>query len=614
MINELMKVAKVLEGKGVINFGNDDNLVGLPKNQAYRVWLLDDGHISRIDSILDDEKKKLKFYDKDNHNRFPMVKLVPNKKGAEDKLKKFQKTSLKLTKELGFKEEETLGILANAIAKIKPEIFLSEFLGKTENAKAEECSLFFDVENYHDYPMGNSKTFKRLNDLVCQANVCASTKELDAYGNDSAGSKENHKPLKIGPWGRVKLYSANEDVPELTKYGCKSIGNFIIGKKSRLIAENVLKWLTKDDNEKNTRRGKTFDFFGKELLIAYPENIEMSDLGFVASFYGENEIMKGKVEENFEERTKKIFEAIKGFSHDAKNDKIQTFVVSNSSQGGILMVNYSKTASVKELEEKAKEWEKGIQNLPKLNLYRWDKQLGKSVLVEKFSVFPMSFSKLANRCFNSSGESKKSLEHFKPFEGLKLFFANQNDKDVKNMFIGFFGNMKGLLGRLCLQCASKERDFKAIEAGVEILPLLGIFLSKLGERKDDYMSESAFLLGKFLRRADELHRIYCTQVRDDEHPNGYCGGRALVAMQGNPQRAMASLVQRLSPYVNWARSYHGENKGLAHWALKNFEDVSNQLHERGIPDKLNDVEKAEMFLGYLAFLDKKEEEKENENV
>ena len=134
------------------------------------------------------------------------------------------------------------------------------------------------------------------------------------------------------------------------------------------------------------------------------------------------------------------------------------------------------------------------------------------------------------------------------------------------------------------------------------------------------MNETAFLLGRFLRLADEVHRLYCEIVRDGNHPSEYCGGAALSTMQANPVATLEQLTQRLMPYVKWARAFHGKEKGgLVHSKLNQWGEIADALHEKGIPERLDLVGRVEVLLGYLAMSRKdndlsNKDNKENANV
>jgi len=138
--------------------------------------------------------------------------------------------------------------------------------------------------------------------------------------------------------------------------------------------------------------------------------------------------------------------------------------------------------------------------------------------------------------------------------------------------------------------------------------ILGLLLFKSGKRKDEYMNESAFLLGRCLRVADELHRLYCEVVRKKELPPELCGSSLLVGMMESPGMTLSQLAMRAAPYVKWARggSEKGDKGGLVWFWLKQWEGVAEPLLEKGWPKRLTPDERAQVFLGYLSAFQKKE--------
>ena len=123
------------------------------------------------------------------------------------------------------------------------------------------------------------------------------------------------------------------------------------------------------------------------------------------------------------------------------------------------------------------------------------------------------------------------------------------------------------------------------------------------------MSKTAFKLGQFLRIADELHRLYCEKERKDgKCPPELCGSALLTAMQENPIATLAQLGRRCAPYVKWARSRQGDKEyaGLAHYWLRMWEPLADYLANSELPAVLDVPSRAEVFLGYLASLPKKE--------
>ncbi len=124
------------------------------------------------------------------------------------------------------------------------------------------------------------------------------------------------------------------------------------------------------------------------------------------------------------------------------------------------------------------------------------------------------------------------------------------------------------------------------------------------------MNESAFMLGRFLRVADEIHRLYCEVVRKKEIPPELCGSSMLAATLENPTQALAQLGMRSAPYLKWARAYHNDEKGgLVHYWLHQFAPIADALHETNWPARPSPEERAQIFLGYLSSFPKSETSK-----
>lgn len=120
------------------------------------------------------------------------------------------------------------------------------------------------------------------------------------------------------------------------------------------------------------------------------------------------------------------------------------------------------------------------------------------------------------------------------------------------------------------------------------------------------MKESAFLLGRFLRVADEIHRLYCEVVRKNDLPPELCGSSMLVGMMESPGMTLSQLAMRSSPYVKWARAYHNDEKGgLVHYWMQQWAEIADPLLEQGWPKRLNAEERAKLFLGYLSSFPKR---------
>lgn len=131
------------------------------------------------------------------------------------------------------------------------------------------------------------------------------------------------------------------------------------------------------------------------------------------------------------------------------------------------------------------------------------------------------------------------------------------------------------------------------------------------------MKESAFLLGRFLRVADEIHRMYCEVVRKKELPPELCGSSILVSMMESPGLALDQLAMRSAPYVKWAGSYRyqqeekkneSEKKNIraVRFWWRHWSEVTDQLYAKQWPKRLRPEERAQVFLGFLSSFPKRE--------
>ena len=137
-------------------------------------------------------------------------------------------------------------------------------------------------------------------------------------------------------------------------------------------------------------------------------------------------------------------------------------------------------------------------------------------------------------------------------------------------------------------------------AALTAITTLAILLFKTGHRKENFMPQAPFNIGRLMSLADQLHALYCKEVRGGAPPQLFGNALMSTALQ-QPEKALSLFAQRVLPYQAWANTVNtGENVGLAKYFLKEIGTVSKVLTETTIPATLNDTERAEMILGYLA--------------
>jgi hypothetical protein len=149
----------------------------------------------------------------------------------------------------------------------------------------------------------------------------------------------------------------------------------------------------------------------------------------------------------------------------------------------------------------------------------------------------------------------------------------------------------------------RDLSFPGRYSAITAVTLLGVALYKLERKKEFFMNETAFLLGRMLALSDTLHAQYCQAVRGGSLPPQLLGNQHYSMAADHPQRAFAVLADRLRVYKGWAQTARVEGElqavvKIAKWAVAEMGSVAGELHGK-LPDRLKDIDKAEMMLGYL---------------
>jgi hypothetical protein len=161
-------------------------------------------------------------------------------------------------------------------------------------------------------------------------------------------------------------------------------------------------------------------------------------------------------------------------------------------------------------------------------------------------------------------------------------------------------------------------------AALQSLTLIGVLLAKLARRKESYMDGTAFTLGQLLAVADVVHVGYCADRRSGDIPPILLGNSVPTMSQANPVRVLAVLGRRWKPYGAWAkqssireqaeilrRSTDPKEKARG-WAMIRAQsqalraaELTRELHAH-LPTTAGDVFRAELLLGYIAGLPRRE--------
>ena len=279
-------------------------------------------------------------------------------------------------------------------------------------------------------------------------------------------------------------------------------------------------------------------------------------------------------------------------------------------------VVFNRNYSAQRLADAAMEWQNGCNNIPVIRIRSWGKEKGKAILAEPKTPFPLQIAECLNLVWKMEGSIKHNNKAGKgsnstPYQfkaipktaGIALLLDESAVfRQVPHLLRLALQNGKGLL--LSLGERLHRNDiFKldGVNENIQLMPaILGLLLWKLSIGKDHYMENPSYLVGRILKLADELHALYCKNVREGKLPPQLLGNALMVAALDSPTRALAQLALRISPYLGWARTNSTDAAGLSRYFLKEFGLVEAKLQDVTLPLRLDDPARAQLFLGYIS--------------
>jgi hypothetical protein len=480
---------------------------------------------------------------------------------------------------------------------------------KPENDRGT-VSVFLDVPDWNEYPVTHEKTIQYINDCLLKSHNTRSTKtgKEDAFGLGSCGDKDKLPDVILPVIGKVILRAMSSESPCQYRYGTVDAGSFRIGTDSRKRAKGALKWLGSDD-----RKGKTWGWAGgKELIFAYPEILPEVPPKLAALFGASK---SDDSEARFENYAKDVVDCLKGLSTSLKDVQLQVFSLRKMDTARTKVL-FHRNYSAQRLADAAKEWQQGCSNIPDIRIRSWGEEKGKTVVADPVTPFPLQIAECLNLVWKMEGSVKSDKKPVKkgnstpyPFQaipktaGIELMLDEVAvQRQAPHLLTVTLQNGKGLFLSLG---NSLHRDevikLDGFNKHKQLMPaIMGLLLWKLGIRKEIYMNNSPYLVGRMLKLADELHAVYCKEVRKNNLPPQLLGNALMVAALDSPTQALAQLALRIAPYLGWARTNSTDSAGLSRYFLKEFGLVESKLRDKALPTRLDDAARAQLLLGYIS--------------
>lgn len=424
----------------------------------------------------------------------------------------------------------------------------------------------------------------------------------------------------------MPLVSMFSDAPANMRYSLKDSNIVPVSQNLASRMAKALLWVTSKERYGKTWRGVASGIFDKsreqqDLFITYVDSEPQMD-ATIADFFGKG---RESLNKQFEVDSKAVCDSLSAIVRDRPSSKLRVFALRQVSPGQAQVV-LSRTLDPQRIVEGTKLWNEGAENLPPISV-PVPKDKGTAPEDRRPTApYPNQVVRLLSRQWIREGAKKDKQEPFIPVEGPTL--GSIIDLLVREP--GKYESVaRSLLRRDLIQVgpllkgladAIRTRDKKRLDQypvvnryeALTACSIIGLTLHALNSRKESYMKNSAFAIGKMLALADDIHRSYCTVVRDGSIPPSLLGNSLLPTAMENPTRAVAVLGDRLKIYIGWAKTAKDppgaekelDNKKIAirtaRKRLAQYGSFTESIADQGLPTKMDDFTKAHVLLGYLA--------------
>ncbi len=433
-------------------------------------------------------------------------------------------------------------------------------------------------------------------------------------GKKTTGPVSKYPSPKLPVIGNAYLMAMNKATPCHDRYRKIGANVFPASEEVATQLDNVLRFVTDQQRLYKTwmplASGK-WEGAGKskkekkDLLIAFAEELpdfQRLNPNLALIMGGDSQ-----QEQSFEAVSSIVCDALRKFDTTSTSAKLRFFVIRKISKGQSQII-LNEFCSVPDLFDAVEAWKRAAANRPDFSLFLPVKKKAKRHFPP--TPYPADLSRLLQYQWIRAGLESHKLDGCPLVVVYDLFFerGGRTKSAARQVLRLLLQRHASLLLGICkarqLQELEKYSVF-AKSAALMAVSFLGISLFKLGIKKEVYMKEVGYNIGRLLSLTDCLHYEYCDKVRDGDIPNQLLGNTILRTVLDSPVKGLARLSERIPVYKAWIDRHQGEEYKLAHWAKNEMGKISEQLSNMTIPDKTDDAMKAQILLGYLAHTESK---------
>ncbi|MDY0082255.1 MAG: hypothetical protein RBR74_03655 [Ignavibacteriaceae bacterium] len=440
----------------------------------------------------------------------------------------------------------------------------------------------------------------------------------------------------LGHIGKSFIFSANKAIPSLSRYGRRSTDLIPVGNDEANSIKDSLRWITNSGREFKTwikvpsgmiesRNGKKA--YKDDMLIIYIENKPDTNINKAYMLGG---LSKDDFSDtDYESISKVAIDALHGIEIIKASDLIRMFCLRKVDPGRT-QVSLQRIYTISNLVKADQSWREAAMNYPNINFPFFKKEIEKSIenpedisksiktflddkdskliILKPSCPFPADLVRLTQRQWIRGGEDFISVAGCSLGDIYDMFFESENEK---RMLIENLLNRTLQCTKILLSGVGNTDHQRELKTNPKIffkdkrfivlrtVSALAIYLYKLGIKKENYMKDTFFYIGRFLSLIDTLHFEYCKNVRGGSIPPQLLGNSHLQIALDNPISALDMVSRRLSVYQAWTRKEQGEQVKLARWAVGELGKVSDLITNKDLPLTTTSVERAQILLGYL---------------
>lgn len=507
------------------------------------------------------------------------------------------------------------GLILQKDLSLKLDLRATLLIGKIKEERDKkkivcDVPLFFDLSDWQNAEYKYRVASPDMGALV--AKNLGTDKSANGTQGRSAFEEEDRE-LHAGPYpdptlpiiGSTYLFSMNEDALCHYRYGKISSAIFPISQDDINGVQASLKWCVAGERKGMTWQGVPNSKRKQDLLITYLEEKPQEEVALASCFTSFDVQETETIEAVYEKRAKTVCDALRGKDGLKHDSKVNVLVMAKVDPGRAQVV-LSGSYTIENIINSIEQWQIAAKNRPHFSVLLPGKKGEKAVIMEPFCPSPTEVMRCLQNQWIKNGLDKSDVPGVALRHVYDLFLGEGRvSHEAARMILQLILQRLGplFIGIAGADCADDVTGYssearKTVLTGISIL---AIVLLKLGIRKERYMEDAAFNVGRLLAFADGLHVQYCKlQMKKEKLPPQLMGNAVMRTALDNPTQALALLAQRIAPYHAWATKVQGKEYALAKWFLSEMGQISDLLKEIELPTATDDAMKAQILLGYLA--------------